>query len=81
MQGVAEDVGVVGVGEEERVDQRGAVDGLLVESGVDVVEEAVADVIGVAGGFGDGLPDVELLGDGGVSVVVAGEWVEGLGDG
>lgn len=81
LQGVAEDVGVVGVGEEEGVDERGAVDGLLVEGGVDVVEEAVADVVGVAGGFCDGLPDVEFLGDGGVSVVVAGEGVEGLRDG
>jgi hypothetical protein len=81
LQGVAEDVGVVGVGEEEGVDERGAVDGLLVEGCVDVVEQAVADVVGVAGSFCDGLPDVEFLGDGGVSVVVAGEGVEGLGDG
>ena len=77
LEGVAEDVGVVGVGEEERVDQRGAVDGLLVESGVDVVEQAVADVVGVASGFCDGFPDVELLWDGCISVVVAREWVEG----
>lgn len=77
LQGVAEDVGVVWVGEEERVDQRGAVDGLLVEGGVDVVEQAVADVVGVASGFCDGLPDVELLRDGCISVVVTREWVEG----
>ena len=81
LQGVTEDVGVIGVGEEEGVDQRGAVDGLLVEGGVDVVEQAVADVVGVAGGFCNGLPEVEFLGDGGVSVVVAREWVECFGDG
>jgi len=81
LQGVAEDVGVVGVGEEERVDQGRAVDGLLVEGRVDVVEEAVADVVGVAGGSGDGGPDVEFLRDGGVAVVVAGEGVERCGDG
>lgn len=81
LQGVAEDVGVVGVREEERVDQGGAVNGLLVESGVDVVEQAVTDVVGVASGLCDGLPDEEFLGNGGISVVVAREWVEGLGDG
>jgi hypothetical protein len=81
LQGVAEDVRVVGVGEEEWVDQRSAIDGLLVESGVDVVEQAVADVVGVASGFCDGLPEVEFLGNGGVSVVVAREGVEGCGDG
>ena len=54
---------------------------MLVESGVDVVEETVTDVVGVASGLCDGLPDEELLRDGGISVVVAREWVEGLGDG
>ena len=61
--------------------ERGAIDGLLVESGVDVVEQAVADVVGVAGGFCNGLPEVELLSDGGVAVVVAGEGIEGWEDG
>lgn len=80
LKSVAEDVGVVGVGEEERVNQRGAVDGLLVESGVDVVEKAVTDIVGIASGFCDGLPNVEFLGNGCVSIVVAREWVEGCED-
>jgi hypothetical protein len=52
-----------------------------VESGVDVVKKAVADVVGVASGLCDGLPDVELLGNGCVSVVVTREWVESWRDG
>jgi hypothetical protein len=81
LQSIAEDLRVVRVGEEEWVDQRSAVDSLLVESGVDVVEQAVADVVGVASGFCDGLPEVEFLRDGGVSIVVARERVEGCGCG
>jgi len=80
LQSVAEDTGVVGVFEEEWVDQRGAIDGLLVKSGVDVVEQAVADVIRVTSGFCDGLPEVELLRNGSISVVVARERVEGCGE-
>jgi hypothetical protein len=76
LQFVAENGGVVGVGEEQGVDQRGAVDGLLVQGGVDVVEQAVADVVGVAGCFGDLGPDEEFLRDGAVAIVVAGEGVE-----
>jgi hypothetical protein len=53
---------------------------LLVEGGVNVVEEAVADVVGVAGGGGDGGPDVKFLGDGSVAVVVTGEGIKGCGD-
>ena len=50
------------------------------KSGVNVVEQAVTDVVGVASGFCDGLPDVKLLGDGSISVVVARERVEGCGE-
>lgn len=76
LQGVAEDVGVVGVGEEERVDERGAVNGLLVKGSVDVVEQTVTDVVSVASSFSNCLPKVEFLRDGGITIVVAREWVE-----
>jgi hypothetical protein len=51
-----------------------------VQGGVDVVEQAVADVVGVAGCGGYLLPVVELLRDGAVAVVVSGEGVECLRD-
>jgi hypothetical protein len=49
---------------------------LLVQGRVDVVEQAVTDVVGVAGGFGDLGPDEEFLRDGAVAVVVSGEGVK-----
>ena len=71
-------LGVLGVEVKHGVDQGGAVDGLLVQGGVDVVEQAVADVDGLAGALGDDGPAVELLADGGrVLVVVAEEGAEG----
>jgi hypothetical protein len=70
LQSVAEDVRVVRVVEEERVNERCAVDSLLVERCVDVVEQTVADVVGVASGFCDGLPEVKFMWDGSVSIVV-----------
>jgi hypothetical protein len=74
----AEGVGVVGVQVEERADEWGAVEGLVVESGVDVIEQAVTDVDRLAGGLGNAVPAVELLGDlGDVAVVVAVEGGEG----
>ena len=76
---VAEDGRVVWVVEEHGVDQGRAVDCLLVQGGVDVVEQAVADVVGVAGCFGNLGPVVKFLRDGAIAVVVSGEGVECLG--
>lgn len=74
----AEGVGVVGVEVEERADERGAVKGLAVECGVDVVEQAITDVDCLAGSLGDAVPAVELLWDlGDVAVVVAVEGSKG----
>ena len=72
-----ESVGVGGVLEEERGEERHAGLGLAVEVRVDVVEEAVARVDGVLAGFGDGGPVVKFLGDGVVAGVVPGEMLDG----
>ena len=69
-------VGVGGVEEEHGVQKRGAVDGLVVEGGVDVVEKLIARFDRHFRGFGDAFPEVVFLIDDAVGVVVAVEWVE-----
>lgn len=64
------------VEEEHGVEQRGAVDGLLVEGRVDVVEQLVACFDCHFRGFGDACPDVVLLVEDPGGVVVAVEGVE-----
>lgn len=69
-------VGVGGIEEEHGVEERGAVDRLLVEGRVDVVEELVARFDCYLRGFGNSWPEVVfLMGDTG-GVVVAVEWIE-----
>lgn len=65
----------MGVGEEHGPDDWGAGLGLGVHGCVDVVEQAVTDIYGGFGSFGDYRPEVEFLRGRAVGVVVA---VEGL---
>lgn len=74
---LGERVGVGGVVVEDGGEGGGAVLVGAVHGGVHVVEEAVADLNGLLGGFGDGGPAVEFLSWGAVLVVVAVEGVEG----
>lgn len=68
----AKGVGVLGIKVEHGVDHGGTIQGLLVLGSVDVIEQAVADIDGLAGGLSHTLPAVELLADDGkVLVVVA----------
>lgn len=78
LQVKAEGVGVIGVDVEHGVHEGSPVHGLLVEGGVDVVEEPVAHVDDFARCGCHGWPSVELLRDGWrVGVVVSVEGTEG----
>lgn len=68
---------VLRVVEEDRRDAGGAVCGGALHGRVEVVEQAVADADGLAGGGGDGGPAVKLLAGGAGLVVVAVEAVKG----
>lgn len=74
---LGEGVGVGGVVVEDGGEGGCAVLVGAVHGRVHVVEEAVADLNGLLGGFGDGGPAVEFLPGGAVLVVVAVEGVEG----
>ena len=76
MQVQRQGVGVGGVEEEHGVQERCAVDGLLVEGGVNVVEELVARLDCYLRGFGNGWPEVVFLMGDPSGVVVAVEGVE-----
>ena len=69
-------VRIGGVEEEHGVEKRCAVDGLLIERCVDVVEELVARLDCYFGGFGDACPEVVFLMEDVGGVVVAVEGVE-----
>jgi len=73
-----EGLDVVRVEEEHRVEDGRAVESLAVESGVNVIQQAVTDVDSLAGGLCDDGPAVEFLRDcRRVLVVVAEEGAEG----
>ena len=71
-----EGVGVGGVEEEHGVEERGAVDGLLVKGRVEVVEELVARFDGHFSRFGHALPEVIFLVEDAGGVVIAVKGVE-----